>query len=100
LPGVVAVLTHADVPRNEMCMELPGRMAEATAGVVLVTQPVLAVGRVRFHGEPVVAIAAETPEIVAEAAELARLITRSCRTSTIPSMRFVCVLSASLRDLT
>ena len=28
LPGVVAVLTHEDVPRNEMRMELPGRMAE------------------------------------------------------------------------
>ena len=70
LAGVVAVLTHADVPRNEMRMELPGRMAEATAGAVLATQPVLAVDRVRFHGEPVVAIAAETPEIAAQAVEL------------------------------
>jgi CO/xanthine dehydrogenase Mo-binding subunit len=70
LPGVVAVLTHEDVPRNEMRMDLPGRMAEATAGAVLATQPVLACDRVRFHGEPVVAIAAETPEIAARAAEL------------------------------
>ena len=70
LPGVVAVLTHEDVPRNEMRMELPGRMAEATAGAVLAFQPVLASDRVRFHGEPVVAIAAETPEIAAYAAEL------------------------------
>src|SRR5262245_10601491 len=70
LPGVVAVLTHADVPRNEMRMEPPGRMAEATAGAVLATQPVLAIDRVRFHGEPVVAIAAETPEVAAEAADL------------------------------
>src|SRR5438270_5250502 len=30
LPGVIAVLTAADVPRNELRMELPGRMAEAT----------------------------------------------------------------------
>ena len=51
LPGVVAVLTHEDVPRNEMRMELPGRMAEATAGAVLAFQPVLAPDRVRFHGE-------------------------------------------------
>jgi CO/xanthine dehydrogenase Mo-binding subunit len=70
LPGVAAVLTHADVPRNELRMELPGRMAEATAGAVLATQPVLAVDRVRFQGEPVVAIAAETPEIADRAAEL------------------------------
>src|SRR2546425_4927317 len=70
LPGVAAVLTHADVPRNELRMELPGRMAEATAGAVLATQPVLAAGRIRFQGEPVVAIAAETPEIADRAAEL------------------------------
>jgi CO/xanthine dehydrogenase Mo-binding subunit len=73
MPGVVAVLTHADVPRNEMRMELPGRMAEATAGAVLATQPVLAYDRVRFQGEPVVAIAAETPEIAAAAAEAVRV---------------------------
>jgi CO/xanthine dehydrogenase Mo-binding subunit len=73
LPGVVAVLTHADVPRNEMRMELPGRIAEATAGAVLATQPVLARDRVRFQGEPVVALAAETPEAAAAAAEAVRV---------------------------
>jgi CO/xanthine dehydrogenase Mo-binding subunit len=73
VPGVVAVLTHADVPRNELRMELPGRMAEATAGAVLATQPVLAHDRVRFQGEPVVAIAAETPEAAAAAAERVRV---------------------------
>jgi CO/xanthine dehydrogenase Mo-binding subunit len=73
MPGVVAVLTHADVPRNELRMELPGRMAEATAGAVLATQPVLAGDRVRFQGEPVVAIAAETPEIAAAAAAAVRV---------------------------
>ena len=73
LPGVIAILTHADVPQNALRMELPGRMAEATAGAVLATQPVLAEGRVRFQGEPVVAIAAESPETAAEAAELVRV---------------------------
>jgi CO/xanthine dehydrogenase Mo-binding subunit len=73
MPGVIAVLTHADVPRNEMRMDLPGRMAEATAGAVLATQPVLAHDRVRFQGEPVVAIAAETLEIAAAAAEAVRV---------------------------
>ena len=70
LPGVAAVLTHTDVPRNSMRMELPARMAEATAGAVTATQPVLAVDRVRFQGEAVVAIAAETPEIADRAAEM------------------------------
>jgi CO/xanthine dehydrogenase Mo-binding subunit len=70
LPGVVAVLTHKDVPRNELRQELPARMAEATAGAVLATQPVLAAERVRFHGEPVVALAADTPEVAAAAADL------------------------------
>jgi CO/xanthine dehydrogenase Mo-binding subunit len=73
MPGVAAVLTHRDVPRNQMRMDLPGRMAEATAGAVLATQPVLAEGRVRFQGEPVVAIAAETPELAAAAAERVRV---------------------------
>ena len=73
LRGVIAVLTHQDVPQNALRMELPGRMAEATAGAVLATQPVLAEGRVRFQGEPVVAIAAESPEIAAEAAECVRV---------------------------
>jgi len=72
-PGVITALTHRDVPRNQMRMELPGRMAEATAGAVLATQPVLAEDRVRFQGEPVVAIAAETPEVAAEAAALVRV---------------------------
>jgi CO/xanthine dehydrogenase Mo-binding subunit len=73
LPGVVAVLTARDVPRNELRMELPGRMAEATAGAVLATQPVLADDRVRFQGEPVVAIAATTPEVAAAAADLVEI---------------------------
>jgi CO/xanthine dehydrogenase Mo-binding subunit len=73
LPGVVAVLTARDVPRNELRMELPGRMAEATAGAVLATQPVLADDRVRFQGEPVVAIAAATPEIATAAADLVEI---------------------------
>src|SRR3989475_7603776 len=70
LPGVIAVLTARDVPRNELRMELRGGMAEATAGAACATQPVLADGRVRFQGEPVAAIAAETPEIAARAADL------------------------------
>src|SRR5262249_5218853 len=73
LPGVVAGLTSAGVPRHEFGMELPGRMAEARAGAVLATQPVLAVDRVRFQGEPVVAIAAESPEVADRAALLVEI---------------------------
>src|SRR5262249_36564109 len=62
-----------DVPQNSLRMELPGRMAEATAGAVLATQPVLAEDRVRFQGEPEVAIWAQAPEIAAGAAELVRM---------------------------
>ena len=73
VPGAVAVLTHADVPRNAMRMALPGRMAEATAEARPAFQPVLGEDRVRFQGEPVVAIAAETPEAAALAAERVRV---------------------------
>jgi xanthine dehydrogenase D subunit len=49
-PGVYAVLTHADVP---------GR---ATYGLEHADQPVLASDQVRYHGEPVVVVAADHPE--------------------------------------
>jgi len=61
------------VPRNALRMELPARMAEATVGAMEATQPVLAQDRVRFHGEAVVALAAETPEIAAAAADLVQV---------------------------
>ena len=55
-PGVVAVLTGADIPPEQ---RMTGTLTQDT--------PVLAVEKVRFAGEPIVAIAAETPE-AAEAA--------------------------------
>jgi CO/xanthine dehydrogenase Mo-binding subunit len=56
MPGVHAVLTHADVP---------GRNAY---GLDFADQPVLAADRVRFHGEPVALVAAEEPEQARRAA--------------------------------
>jgi CO/xanthine dehydrogenase Mo-binding subunit len=56
-PGVHAVLTHADVP---------GR---ATYGLEFADQPVLAIDRVRYVGEPVAVVAAEHPEQAREALE-------------------------------
>jgi len=54
-PGVYAVLTAEDIPgRNEI-------------HVVFNDQPFLAPGRVRYVGEPIAVLAAETPEIAEEA---------------------------------
>jgi CO/xanthine dehydrogenase Mo-binding subunit len=57
LPGVHAVLTHADVP------------GEKTYGLEFADQPVLAMDRVRYHGEPVALVAADHPEQARRAAE-------------------------------
>jgi CO/xanthine dehydrogenase Mo-binding subunit len=65
LPGVVAVLTAADVPSNKIVEHASGGLGELT-----VTQPVLADGRVRYAGEPIALIAASEPEIADAAAEL------------------------------
>jgi CO/xanthine dehydrogenase Mo-binding subunit len=50
LPGVHAVLTHADVPGAKLY------------GLEFADQPVLAIDRVRYVGEPVAVVAAEHPE--------------------------------------
>ncbi len=65
LPGVVAVLTAADVPGNRIVEMASGGLAELE-----VTMPVLAEGRVRYMGEPVAVVAAVTQQIAHEAAEL------------------------------
>ncbi len=59
IPGVVAVLTSKDVPENSYTSELPAAKAESDAAVK-VTQYVLAEGKVRFQGEKVALVAAET----------------------------------------
>ena len=53
-----AVLTHADVPGRK------------TYGLEFQDQPVLAIDRVRYFGEPVAIVAAEHPEQARRAAEL------------------------------
>ena len=65
LPGVVAVLTAADVPGNSIVEMASGGLAELE-----VSMPVLATDRVRYLGEPVALVAAATQQIAAEAAEL------------------------------
>ncbi|MEW6661604.1 MAG: xanthine dehydrogenase family protein molybdopterin-binding subunit [Bacillota bacterium] len=61
LPGVVAVLTHHDVPG------LNGY------GIVVQDQPVLCSDKVRYMGDAVALVAAETKEIAARALELIRV---------------------------
>ena len=65
LPGVAAVLTAADVPSNRIVELASGGLAELE-----VSMPVLAADRVRYLGEPVAVVAAATPQLAAEAAEL------------------------------
>ncbi|HET8894280.1 MAG TPA: molybdopterin cofactor-binding domain-containing protein [Gaiellaceae bacterium] len=57
MAGVHAVLTHADVPGKKMY------------GLEFQDQPVLAIDRVRYFGEPVAIVAAEHPEQARRAAE-------------------------------
>jgi CO/xanthine dehydrogenase Mo-binding subunit len=56
MPGVHAVLTHDDVPGHK------------TYGLEFADQPVLAIDRVRYFGEPVAIVAAEEPEQARRAA--------------------------------
>ena len=57
MPGVHAVLTHADIP------------GENRYGLEFRDQPVLAIDRVRYFGEAVALVAAEHPEQARRAAE-------------------------------
>jgi CO/xanthine dehydrogenase Mo-binding subunit len=61
MPGVHAVLTHDDVPGDKLY------------GLEFRDQPVLAIDRVRYYGEPVALVAAEHPEQARRAAEQVRV---------------------------
>jgi CO/xanthine dehydrogenase Mo-binding subunit len=61
-PGVHAVLTHDDVP------------GQKRYGLEFPDQPVLALGRVRYFGEPVALVAAEHPEQARRAAGRIRVV--------------------------
>src|SRR3954471_9256641 len=57
LPGVLAVLTHEDVP-------------DVRYGIMVKDRRLFAKDRMRFEADVVAAIAAPTPELAAEAAQL------------------------------
>jgi len=61
MPGVHAVLTHEDVP------------GDPRYGLEFPDQPVLAIDRVLYFGEPVAIVAAEHPEQARRAAERIRV---------------------------
>ncbi|MFZ5865781.1 MAG: xanthine dehydrogenase family protein molybdopterin-binding subunit [Thermodesulfobacteriota bacterium] len=60
LPGVAGIITAPDVPCN-------------TYGYLTLDQPVLAETDVRYKGEPIAAVAAQTVDIAVEAVELIEL---------------------------
>ncbi len=59
LPGVITVLTGKDI------VDRPD--IDPTYGVQIKDQPIVAIDRVRYVGDPIVAVAAITPDIAAEA---------------------------------
>ncbi len=72
LPGVVCVLTAADVPDARLVTDIPGQTGQKQRAGSEV--PVLAVDRVRFYGEPIALIAAETLEIAERALQLIEVV--------------------------
>ena len=68
VPGVVSVLFGEDVPHNVIWVDVPGQTVEVAA--LKASMEVLATDRVRFHGEPVALVIAETEEALAQACDL------------------------------
>jgi len=60
IEGVVAVYTAADVPQNTVWVDVPGQTLEV--GALKARSNVLADEVVRYHGEPVALVAAETED--------------------------------------
>jgi xanthine dehydrogenase molybdenum-binding subunit len=65
VPGVVAVLLGEDVPNNLVWVDVPGQTVEVAA--LKASMEVLATDRVRFHGEAIALVVAETEDALAEA---------------------------------
>ncbi len=65
LPGVAAILVADDVPHNSLIVRASGGLGE-----LAIEMPILASDRVRYTGEPIALVAAETQQIADHAAEL------------------------------
>ena len=68
VPGVIAVLLGEDVPNNEIRVDVPGQTI--AVGALKASMQVLATDRVRFHGEPIALVIAETEDALAVACDL------------------------------
>jgi CO/xanthine dehydrogenase Mo-binding subunit len=68
LPGVVCVLTSGDLPNARLVTDMPGQTGQAQRKGS--DAPVLAIDSVRFIGEPIALIAAETEAIAEQALRL------------------------------
>ncbi len=68
LPGVVCVLTAADLPYPVLSQDIPGQTGQGQRAGSEV--PILAADRVRFYGEPIALVAAETLETAEQALRL------------------------------
>ncbi len=67
LPGVVAVFLGEDVPNNSVRVDVPGQGREVRA--LEASMQVLATDRVRYHGEPIALIVAESEDLLPLAEE-------------------------------
>ena len=65
IPGVVTVLLGEDVPNNEVWVDIPGQETEVAA--FKASMQILATERVRYQGEPIALILAETEDVFAAA---------------------------------
>jgi len=68
LPGVVVVLLGEDVPHNTVWVDVPGQTLQVSA--LRASMEVLATERVRFHGEPIALVVAETEDVLTKACQL------------------------------
>lgn len=68
LPGVACVLTHEDLPGGKLVTDMPGQTGQKRRKGS--DAQVLAAERVRFAGEPIALVAAETLAIAERALEL------------------------------
>lgn len=67
LPGVACVITGADLPDRMAATDIPGQTGRKRLNT---DQQILVKERVRYFGEPIAIIAAETPDIAQQAARL------------------------------
>jgi CO/xanthine dehydrogenase Mo-binding subunit len=73
VPGVVEVLLGEDVPHNTIWVDVPGQGERVCA--LRASMEVLATERIRFHGEPIALVVAESEGALARACQLVEVET-------------------------